>query len=406
MATLKLTLDKRRKYKDGRSPLIFRLTHKGRSTSIHIGIKLLEREWNANKLRIKNSHPFCKELNIELKNKQTELEILAFRNAEKIMLMDQVKKVKQLLIEKPQNTAVYFSAFAKEKMKVLKEQERYGNAQSYKTASDRILRFKGMQLELNQIDYNLILSFENYLLIDGVSRNSVAVYMRTLRAILNLAAKEDKYNLKNYPFKKYKIRTEKTISRAIGLLEIRKIYQLDDLTNKEEQAKDIFLLILSLIGISFMDLILLKKSNIDRDRIIYKRRKTGKVYSIKLSSFSIRIIKKYCHKSSDFILPQFQQDNFKKSQYRHCVSLGLNKTNKYLKKIGKRLDLPITLTTYVARYSWANIAKSTGCSKELIAEALGHTYGNHVTGIYLDTYGNDLIDGANKQIIKKCFYEL
>jgi len=32
------------------------------------------------------------------------------------------------------------------------------------------------------------------------------------------------------------------------------------------------------------------------------------------------------------------------------------------------------------RYTYANIAKQLGYSKDLIAEALGHEYGNKVTG--------------------------
>jgi predicted HD phosphohydrolase len=62
------------------------------------------------------------------------------------------------------------------------------------------------------------------------------------------------------------------------------------------------------------------------------------------------------------------------------------------------IDKPIT--TYYARYSWANIARVLGYSKDLIAEALGHDYGNKVTGIYLDNYSNSVIDEMNDRVIK------
>ena len=52
MATLKLTLDKRRKLRNGRSPLILRLTHKSNSTSIQTGIKFHFSEWDSKKLSI------------------------------------------------------------------------------------------------------------------------------------------------------------------------------------------------------------------------------------------------------------------------------------------------------------------------------------------------------------------
>ena len=56
------------------------------------------------------------------------------------------------------------------------------------------------------------------------------------------------------------------------------------------------------------------------------------------------------------------------------------------------------LTTYYARYSWANIARKLGYSKDLIAEALGHEYGNRVTGIYLDNYDLEVIDEMNEKV--------
>jgi integrase len=52
------------------------------------------------------------------------------------------------------------------------------------------------------------------------------------------------------------------------------------------------------------------------------------------------------------------------------------------------------LSTYASRHSWATIAKNMGYSKDLIAEALGHEYGNKVPGMYLDQYSNDVIDTA------------
>jgi integrase len=53
------------------------------------------------------------------------------------------------------------------------------------------------------------------------------------------------------------------------------------------------------------------------------------------------------------------------------------------------------ITTYVFRYTYANIAKQLGYSKDLIAEALGHEYGNKITGIYLEHFDQSIIDEMN-----------
>jgi integrase len=57
------------------------------------------------------------------------------------------------------------------------------------------------------------------------------------------------------------------------------------------------------------------------------------------------------------------------------------------------------LTSYVFRYTYANVAKKLGFSKDMIAEALGHEYGNNITGIYLEEYDNKVLDGMNETII-------
>ena len=52
----------------------------------------------------------------------------------------------------------------------------------------------------------------------------------------------------------------------------------------------------------------------------------------------------------------------------------------------KELELDTIVTTYSSRYTFANIAKQLGYSNELISEALGHSYGNRTTGIYLGAF--------------------
>lgn len=61
------------------------------------------------------------------------------------------------------------------------------------------------------------------------------------------------------------------------------------------------------------------------------------------------------------------------------------------------------ITSYVFRYSYANLAKRLGYSKDIIAEALGHEYGNPVTGIYLEQFDMSVVDEMNEKLIKKVY---
>jgi integrase len=72
--------------------------------------------------------------------------------------------------------------------------------------------------------------------------------------------------------------------------------------------------------------------------------------------------------------------------------------NKRLKQIGKELNLPIALTTYVARHSFSTVLKRSGVSTSIISEILGHS-SEKVTRIYLDAFENEEIGKAMDNLL-------
>ena len=79
--------------------------------------------------------------------------------------------------------------------------------------------------------------------------------------------------------------------------------------------------------------------------------------------------------------------------------LALGRINRHLKKIGQQLVLPIPLTTYCARHSWATIARDKNVPLAFISEALGHD-NEQTTRIYLDSIRTSVVDDANRMIIE------
>ncbi len=400
MATIKLTIDARRPYNDGRSPIVFRLTSGTKSTSISSGVKLLPKEWDNTKSKILKVHSDSKTLNLVLQKKLFDLEkrlLQITSNDNELNIIE----LKEALINTGTNKTATFYEFAKKEIKNLRDQERYGNASVYETSVNRFVKYTGKSISFKQINYNVISGFELTLLKEGVCRNTIAIYMREIRALLNISIKKGLMERVNYPFYNYRIKTEKTVSRAITKTDLVNIMELPLEENTLIwHSRNIFFLIFNLIGISFIDLILLETDSIQNGRIIYRRRKTGKLYSIRITSEAERIIELYKRESSKYLISFFEFDNVLKNEVREEAGLRIKSCNNQLKKIGKLklIELPIPLTTYVARYSWSNLAKSMGYPKDQIAEALGHEYGNRITGIYLDNYGNEVIDDMNEKV--------
>ncbi len=108
------------------------------------------------------------------------------------------------------------------------------------------------------------------------------------------------------------------------------------------------------------------------------------------------IIGKYDTGNSPFLLPIIKdQTADMRQQYKSAAHL----VNEKLKDLGERLRLPIPLTTYIARHSWASIAKNRNVPVSVISEAMGHD-SEKTTRIYLATLDTCAVDKANRQIIK------
>ena len=109
------------------------------------------------------------------------------------------------------------------------------------------------------------------------------------------------------------------------------------------------------------------------------------------------IIDKYGESDTQYLLPIIErEDGTERRQYRNKMLL----VNRKLKKIAARAGLTAPLTMYVARHSWANIAKAKNISIGVISEAMGHD-SETTTQIYLSSIQTNQIDNANRNILKE-----
>lgn len=268
MATLKLTIDGRRNYSDGRVPIIYRLTHKTKTTRIDSGVKVFKQEWDSSRCRINKIHPEYKFLNILLNKRILELEkrlleIVSINNN-----LD-INALKQTLLNEGKAPKITFNEFAKREIQNLRDQGRFGNASVYETSVNRLIGFTGTDILFDKVDYNIISAFDAKLIKEGVSRNTIAIYMREIRALWNLGIKRKLVSRENYPFYDFKIKTTKTVNRAIKKEHLKILKELPLKEGSVQwHSRNIFFLIFYLIGISFLDLVLLKPEDIHDDSVV------------------------------------------------------------------------------------------------------------------------------------------
>lgn len=103
----------------------------------------------------------------------------------------------------------------------LKELEQTRTGETYATAFNSFMRFtNGEDVSLSEMDSDMMVAYETYLKVNGVSMNTISFYMRILRAVYNRAV-EQGITLQRYPFKHVYTGVCKTIKRALPLSVIK-----------------------------------------------------------------------------------------------------------------------------------------------------------------------------------------
>lgn len=247
---------------------------------------------------------------------------------------------------------------------------------------------------LDSVDSKWLRDFEKHCA-RTMRTNSIAIHMRNIRAVFNWCIMEEK--TENYPFKRFKIRHEKTAKRSLSVEQLR---QLRDFPCEkfQEPYRDMFMLMFYLIGINAADLLHLTTENLVNGRIEYVRAKTGKRYSIKVEPEAMKIIERY--KGKKHLIDPL--DRFKNhADWLHHLNDALKSIGKTYrngcKTTGKAL-FP-GLSSYWSRHTWGTLAAEIDTPIDVIAHALGHSIpGLDVTSIYI-RFNEKKVDKANRAVI-------
>lgn len=289
-----------------------------------------------------------------------------------------------------------FTTFAEMLISRKREEGHLSLAVKYQTSLRSLHRFlDDRPLTFDDIDSSLMLSYESYLKNRGRCPNTTSFYMRNLRAIYNQAV-EQGLTSQHHPFARVYTGIAKTVKRAVNIREVQKIKaQRLPPDSTSDFSRNIFLFSLYTCGMSLTDIAHLKKSNLQGDYLSYCRRKTGQRINIRWEACMQQLVDKYQCDDSPYLLPIITRPGEDEArQYRNKIHL----INHHLKKLGEELELSSKLTTYVARHSWACIAKSQDVPVAAISEAMGHTT-EHTTRIYLKSFDNTLVDCANRKVL-------
>ena len=258
---------------------------------------------------------------------------------------------------------------------------------------------RSLDFYFSEMDVAWLKRYELFLREQRLAENTIGIRFRTLRAIYNVAMEEDAVSQDCYPFKKFKVARlhQDTIKRDLTKADIERVLQFQSSNRYMRFPIDIFAFTYYCGGINFTDIANLTQANIVEDKLIYKRQKTKKLIKIPLQPQALALIRKYHNAESPYLFPILSPFHKTEEQKANRIHKVITKVNDRLKQIGEELNLPIPLTTYVARHCQATVMKKAGVSTAVIREIMGHS-SERVTQIYLDSFDNEQIDEAMKSL--------
>lgn len=254
----------------------------------------------------------------------------------------------------------------------------------------------GKNLSLEEMNLDMLMGYERYLRGKELSQNTISFYMKRLRAVYHKAVEEG--IVEEHPlFRRTFTSSEKTVKRAVTLKTIRMLKDLD-LSGCESAAfaRDMFLFSFYTRGMSFVDIACLRKKDLKNNVLTYRRKKTGQQLAIRWEPCMKKVVDDYAAPASSPYLLSIIEDV--DGNVRKQCHAALTLINRHLKKIGYRIGLSMPLTMYVARHSWASIARKEGVPLPVISEGMGHE-SERTTQIYLASLEANVIDRANKKIL-------
>lgn len=392
MADCSLTLDTRRPLQGGTYPVKISVGH-GTRLYLSTGIAVSDKEWEDGKVVGRKD---AKRLNASLDVMLLRVRSRILRLRESGRLASAGTTYLRKLLEAPdmddvpeEDSRLTFWEIA-DRCIATKD----GNTRaSYEYTLKKVRAFAGdSTLYIEDIDRVWLHGFDASI---GGKVNSRAIHLRNLRHICNFALDEEYTD--RYPFRKFKIRTEETMKKALTLDQLRRLLTME-VEPWQEEYRDMFWLMFLLRGINAVDLFGATPDQVVDGRLEYRRSKVGTLFSVKLEPEALEILERY-RGTDHLITPMDRYLNHK--DYLRRMDYGLKAIGRPLGKRGKVLGAGAfpKLSSNWARHTWATLCAEIDIPDPTITLGMGHrTAGNKVTAIYIKR-NMAKVDEANRKVI-------
>jgi integrase/recombinase XerD len=301
-----------------------------------------------------------------------------------------------------------------ERAEELKNADKFGSSNLYQQAANLFAKYaeekyKEPFLKISSLNAKELHAFEAWAK-KSYSLTTIGMYMVRTKAVFNTLIRSGELNKASYPFGKkehglYPIPKATNAKRPLKLEEIMMIYNFDTQTDVQTFAKDMFLFSYLASGMNLYDIFNLKRSDFDKDRFSFIRKKTEHKKSdritVLLNDDLRRIIEKHgVHVIGSNYVFKILKPGMTALEMNKAIRTAVSGINQALKQIAKKIGIPETISSYYARHSFSNILMQSEAPLAFISKKLGHS-DLATTQNYLDQFTKESEEQYTSQLLKK-----
>jgi len=361
MATVKVILRKEKK-KDGTFPLALRITKNRKSSYIYLEYSVHPKDWDETQQRVKKSHPNSTRLNNLLVKKLAEASDKALE-LETLKTDVSSRAVKQRV--RPSSPLTFFTQAAAylDNLKVA------GKYNQYTADKPRVKHFKefvdNQNIAFSDITVGLLERFKVYL--KGtyqISDRTIANHLAAIRSVFSRAIREGVIDRKNSPFGSEKIQIRFPDSLKVGLSadDVKKLETVKLDNPLYNHARNMWLFSFYFAGMRVSDVLRLRWSDFQNERLHYSMGKNTKGGSLKTHDKALQILAQYTgHKrhKEDFIFPELKKfENLNdKFAVQRTIAFTTSRIDKFLRNhVAPAAKIEQKLTMHIARHTFGNLS--------------------------------------------------
>lgn len=365
-------------------PVVVRIRHGSQTREIGTGYKIPEKNWKKNQVV---GHPDAGKINKKIADLINEARTY-YEDCER-----KHKHFRVDLIGKGHHSYSFneylvhrAGQYAKKEMLIMETKT--------KRIEKELKNCFGREIYFDEVNQDLLRDYEAWLMKQGNTNNTRHKKFKFLQQFYTQAVNDDKATDPN-PFKLYKIVIKPVQKEKLSLQEIKAIENLKLKPGAVNDARNLFLFSYYCKGARFENCITFKRSQIVKDRLVFRTNKGNKFISVQVHSRLEHIIKSYPGKS-EFLFPFVKELPEDKKKYIRVVDVVNVIVNRNLKIIAHLCKIK-PFTFHQARHTFAFHLKKVANNISVISDSLGHS-SVRTTEIYLKALDDEFLDSEMRKL--------